>query len=113
MAALMETAPSSGERTELSEPIIPPIGVRAEPAMTMSLFMDFILLQQNLVCILGLVLFGLVGRWLGLPAFLLWGQVRGVWGIFLRGKTTRFAQTSFSLPEKYPTPPYRRAAQEC
>src|SRR5690554_2439617 len=52
MAALMETAPSSGERTELSEPIIPPIGVRAEPAITMSLFMDFVLLQQNLVCIL-------------------------------------------------------------
>jgi len=40
------------------------------------------------------------------------GRVRGVWGIFLLGKTTRFAQTSFSLPEKYPIPPYRRAAQE-
>src|SRR5690554_7587299 len=52
MAALMETAPSSGERTELSEPIIPPIGVRAEPAMTMSLFMDFVLLQQNRVGVL-------------------------------------------------------------
>src|SRR5690554_787889 len=52
MAALMETAPSSGERTELSEPIIPPIGVRAEPAITMSLFMDFVLLQQNRVGVL-------------------------------------------------------------
>src|SRR5690554_2554770 len=40
MAALMETAPSSGERTELKEPIMPPIGVLAEPAITMSfLFM--------------------------------------------------------------------------
>src|SRR5690554_5160704 len=49
---------------------------------------------------------------LGLLACWLLGRVRGVWGIFLLGKTTRCAQTSFSLPEKYPTPPYRRAAQE-
>ena len=48
----------------------------------------------------------------GLPAFRVCGRVRGVWGIFLLGKTTRFAQTYFSLPEKYPIPPYRRAAQE-
>ncbi len=34
----------------------------------------------------------------------------GCWIFF--GKTTRFAQTSFSLSEKYPTPPYRRAAQD-
>src|SRR5690606_13477682 len=37
MAAFMATAPRSGERTELREPIIPPMGVRAEPAITMSL----------------------------------------------------------------------------
>ena len=36
MAALMATAPRSGERTELREPIIPPMGVRAEPAITIS-----------------------------------------------------------------------------
>lgn len=36
----------------------------------------------------------------------------GVGGIFSSGKRTRFAQTSFSLPEKIPPPPYRRAAQE-
>ena len=46
------------------------------------------------------------------PSLLVMGRVRGVWGIFLLGKTTRFAQTYFSLPEKYPIPPYRRAAQE-
>src|SRR6056297_600228 len=32
MAALMEVAPRSGERTELREPIMPPIGVLADPA---------------------------------------------------------------------------------
>src|SRR5690554_672208 len=80
MAALMETAPSSGERTELSEPIIPPIGVRAEPAMTMSLFMSFVLLQQNLVCILGLPI-GLV--WACGP--LVWAPSLPVVGAGTRG----------------------------
>jgi hypothetical protein len=47
MAALMEIAPSSGERTELKEPIIPPIGVRAEPAITTSLFMSVVLLSNE------------------------------------------------------------------
>src|SRR5690606_37483536 len=80
MAALIETAPSSGERTELSEPIIPPIGVRAEPAITMSLFMDFVLLQQNLVCILGLPI-GLV--WACGP--LAWAASLPVVGAGMRG----------------------------
>ncbi len=34
MAALIEIAPRSGERTKLRAPIMPPMGVRAEPAIT-------------------------------------------------------------------------------
>src|SRR5690554_2506762 len=91
MAALMETAPSSGERTELKEPIIPPIGVLAEPAMTISLFMFYVLLQRNLVGVL-VLLIGLV--WAPSLPDVRAGLRGGCWIFF--GKTTRFAQTSFS-----------------
>src|SRR5690554_5741786 len=100
MAALMETAPSSGERTELSEPIIPPIGVRAEPAMTMSLFMDFVLLQQNRVGVL---------IW---PYSLVWAPsllvmragTRGV-GYFSSGKNNSLRSDIFFPVRKIPHTP--------
>src|SRR5690554_7500106 len=107
MAALMETAPSSGERTELSEPIIPPIGVRAEPAITMSLFMDFVLLQQNLVCILVLPI-GLVwasGPLVWAPSLPVVGAgTRGV-GYFSSGKNNSLRSDIFFPARKIPHPP--------
>src|SRR5690554_2574418 len=110
MAALMETAPSSGERTELSEPIIPPIGVRAEPAITMSLFMDFVLLQQNLVCILVLPI-GLV--WVS--SLIVWAPrlpavragLRGGLFIFLEKELASLRHLFLAKNEK--TTPRRRA----
>src|SRR5690554_2287352 len=107
MAALMETAPSSGERTELSEPIIPPIGVRAEPAITMSLFMDFVLLQQNLVCILVLPI-GLVwasGPLVWAPSLPVVGAgTRGV-GYFSSGKNNSLRSDIFFPARKIPHTP--------
>src|SRR5690554_4450421 len=107
MTALMETAPSSGERTELSEPIIPPIGVRAEPAITMSLFMDFVLLQQNLVCILVLPI-GLVwasGPLVWAPSLPVVGAgTRGV-GYFSSGKNNSLRSDIFFPARKIPHTP--------
>src|SRR5690554_1645223 len=100
MAALMETAPSSGERTELKEPIMPPIGVLAEPAITISLFMFYVLLQRNLIGVL-VLLIGLV--WAPSLSGVRAGT-RGM-GYFSSGKNNSLRSDIFFPARKIPHPP--------